>query len=128
LAKSKIGELWLKLIRTITKLASQKPNLIKNPLDVSMLVDPNCLNEYVHHDVQVDAYLNICFSNAKITFHFTKNVSYFVYFDITCNAIIHKYVKNHIKVYVTYIYGRMSCRWNEMMNGEKTIEHIIPNP
>jgi hypothetical protein len=22
----------------------------------------------------------------------------------------------------------MNCKWNEMMNGEKFIEHIIPNP
>jgi hypothetical protein len=105
-----------------------KTKLDQNVLDVSMLVNPNCLSEYVHHDVQVDAYLNVCFSNAKNALHFTKNVNYFVYFDVTCNAIIHKYVKNNAKIYVTYIYGRMNCRWNEMMNGEKTIEHIIPNP
>ncbi len=93
-----------------------------------MLVNPNCLSEYVHHDVQVDACLKICFNNVKSALHFTKNVSYFVYFDVTCNCIIHKYVKNHAKVYVTYIYKKMSCRWNEIINGGKPIELLIPNP
>jgi hypothetical protein len=103
-----------------------EPN--QNVFYVFLLINVNCLGQFISCDMQTNIYLRVPLSDAKHSFHFIKNVNNFIYLNVACTFVIDKYVKNKKEVNATHIHTRIACWWNEMVNGEKTLELMVPNP
>jgi len=66
----------------------------QNLFDVFLLINMNCLGEFIPRDVQTNIYLRVSFSDVNHSFHFIANVNNFIYLNVACNFVVNKYVKN----------------------------------
>jgi hypothetical protein len=74
-----------------------KVELDQNLFDAFLLINVSYLGESIPRDVQTNIYLRVSFNEAEHSFHFIENVNNIIYFNVACNSVIDKYVKNKKK-------------------------------